>query len=929
MKKLFVSSVILSCIFLCGCNKKEVLELPADDTAETLSVPHKLSEYYEREEYDISEYIAVDDIAFTDDGTYISGLKLSEEKRVINVLDTGKNEMYQINLNFSFDWIDNVCILGDRTYILHDSCSVTIVETEIGRLINQKTDFIYARDIQYDGRNIVLVNQSEGIITFWDTEMNFISELSVKSLLDVPDNGFMMYRILQTEKYLYVTVQSEKSADIYILDSENNIVSQKNISDLPGYIYSVYENEDSVIISSYDSSDDRKLCSYVDVININNGTVESTYEIDGAQFVMYNYSDGNFIGLNNESAFTYSSATESYDQLGESDGYQNGDIKQSGKNIIFCPEIGGNLNQVFSYISLSGEKNDILIDKNIRKKGVISNGRFYCNYESQDTGDTALSVYDREGNIVLDIELDKEADDMTDYYPACCTPERIYSVSCDITDDNNILNIYNMSGEKISEYPVDDIGYLYNIVSGASGDFAWILKGDKSEVYRLTDERAVKLEKFCGINPYYIYSGDSKYDFYYVAGTTLYGYTDAGSESERILNFVDSGISDISEIFMKTSEDRYLCSKNGAEGTQYYILSKASDEVLEQMNSRKILVAAGDCSWWENKISDIITEFNAGNKEMFITCRDYSDSSENDEISALNRDVINGDVPDIFISYGGLDMNALENMGMFEDLSGYLSDYSDKFISGYYNVKKDGGFYSVSPSIEFSVISSTEECGINGPMVTTEDFLSCAREKNLGFKNSREEIFRYFVLSQADSYISKEEKTCDFDSEQFTELMEYIKSAEDENGTLMIEYFCDTFLIGRKLKNSFSVSRDGNSSGIITELPRISVSSSSEYKKEACDLIKTFLSGDFQSKVDFRIPVIQEYAFPSARLNDSERESVMNMFENAVSESETDFSVQNILIQNAEKYFSGYVDVHEMADSIQNQIKLYLNERYE
>ena len=75
--------------------------------------------------------------------------------------------------------------------------------------------------------------------------------------------------------------------------------------------------------------------------------------------------------------------------------------------------------------------------------------------------------------------------------------------------------------------------------------------------------------------------------------------------------------------------------------------------------------------------------------------------------------------------------------------------------------------------------------------------------------------------------------------------MEYIKSAEDENGTLMIEYFCDTFLIGRKLKNSFSVSRDGNSSGIIKELPRISVSSSSEYKKEACDLIKTFLSGDF------------------------------------------------------------------------------------
>ena len=151
------------------------------------------------------------------------------------------------------------------------------------------------------------------------------------------------------------------------------------------------------------------------------------------------------------------------------------------------------------------------------------------------------------------------------------------------------------------------------------------------------------------------------------------------------------------------------------------------------------------------------------------------------------------------------------------------------------------------------------------------------------FTNSREEIFRYFVLSQADSYISKEEKTCDFDSEQFTELMEYIKSAEDENGTLMIEYFCDTFLIGRKLKNSFSVSRDGNSSGIITELPRISVSSSSEYKKEACDLIKTFLSGDFQSKVDFRIPVIQEYVFPSARFNDSERESVMNVFENAVS----------------------------------------------
>ncbi len=916
----------MTSIALCGCNSKEFKLSPETGNTQLQSVPHTLTEYYEKDEYDTSEYISIDDIVFSNDGIYISGIKLTGDAAFANVLDTEKNEMYQINLNFSFDWIDNICILGNNAYILHDSQSIAIVDIKSGKLINEKNNFIYARDIYYDSQNIVLFNQNEGVITLWDTELNFISELSIKDLLKVPSESYTMYRMLKTENYMYITVQSEKNATLYILNDNQKIVNKKEINDLPGYIYSIYENGENVIVTSYDKSSDGRKCTYVDFINIYDDNIVSTYEIYDTQFVSYNYSNKNFICNNGDYAFNYIPSENSYEKLDESDGYINGDIKQSGKNIIFCPDINSNLKHVFSYISSLDNKNDFFIDKNVRSKGVIANQRFYCNYENEKTGDTSLAIYDNTGNIILDTELDKESDDLIDYYPAYCTNNRIYSVSCEIYSENKRLNIYNTDGEKISEYTVDNIDYLYKIISGKNCDFAWILKDGKSEIYSLTDEKALKIESLSNINPYDMFHGDNKYDLYYLSGTTLYGYSYGNSESKRIFNYLDSGLSNIGSTFGTINEKQYICSNYDSEGTKYFTLTQASDEVLEKLNSRKILVAAGECSLWDKEVSEAINKFNSESKELFIKCRDYSDFSESNEISGLNRDVINRDIPDILISYGDNDLNVLKNMDLFEELSEHLSDYNEKFIVNHSKTNETKNYYSISPSLYLVRICSIEDYSFLGSDISIEEFLDYAEKENLKFINSKEEIFRYFVLNQADSFINREESTCYFNSELFIRLLKYINTADSENGTLIINYFNDTNVAGRNLKNSFCVSKDGNTSGFIAGLPKISVFSTSRYKKEACDLIKIFLSEEYQGKITGKIPVIKDIAFSDIRLQKSEKENLLNVLENASSESVVDFSIENILIQNADDYFNNHSDLYETIDNIQKQVSIYLNE---
>lgn len=94
--------------------------------------------------------------------------------------------------------------------------------------------------------------------------------------------------------------------------------------------------------------------------------------------------------------------------------------------------------------------------------------------------------------------------------------------------------------------------------------------------------------------------------------------------------------------------------------------------VPEDGDGRQTLVLAG--SYLNETVTQAVLAFNRDNTEYQIKVKDYFDPNDPDPyapLDALNRDIIAGDVPDLFV-LDNLDFDALRKQGLLADLTGIL-----------------------------------------------------------------------------------------------------------------------------------------------------------------------------------------------------------------------------------------------------------------
>lgn len=900
---------------------------------------HKLTEYYENTIYDNNEYIQIQDISFINNEHHIIGLKNNiDTDNKISIFNSKTKEIYSFVVNFEYDFISDVYIDNNNTAYILENEQVSVIDFKTGK-IKSEHDVKYGEHIIIFNNNILIFTPST--IEFYDTEFNYKSTINVKEKLE---GDMYISDVAINDNKLYTWGYDETTSEMYvnIFDETLTLIDTYNYNDMPGYAYNIFIDGDEFILTSHDGE-----TSYIDIINKADGSVKDFYEVPDAQFIYYGYKENEVLAAMLDTVFSYNYKTKNRTEVIEPE-LEKGNFFYSNEYIFSFPKSSYCIETMYTY-----KENTISFGDTI-SSGITSDGTPYCLYNT-DNDQREIKFLDVTNSDEKTIELFSENYVIGNIIE--CTEDRIYA-NAFTQDDNNILVTYDKNGEFLNKLSMNSNQHILKIVSSDNEIF---ILTEENYIYSVNKDGDTLLPILETTLIENIYTGDDKYDFYFCSGSVIYGYDHETKNKTRILNLIDSSILGVPTLFATADENSYICDDINSE---YRLLKKVDDATLEKLNSRKIIYIAGNNFAYNTELSEEIAEFNKKSTDCYIVCKDYSsdiDTTKDSYFSALYEDIINGDIPDIFVLGNGFNAKLLAKTELFAD----INEFMDKSVSETVFDKSLEQFtfndrlYAVSPSFTLRGIISCDDNIISKNNYTFEEFLDIAESKKLGFYNeSFEVLYDYFVLSHVDDFIDYKEGKCYFDSELFIRLIKYLKNSLSYEPVLAVESICDFNDFENKTATYgenfifFDVSKDGESHGIISPVNSFAISSVSENADIAWKFVNEYLGDEYQSKIENIFPSSKQHfenIFKNSQstlngkgtfymdingefnddyvidISESDKETITSIIENS-SGSQADDNITMILIEHMYMYIDGILTAEETAKELQRIVTLYMQE---
>lgn len=402
-----------------------------------------------------------------------------------------------------------------------------------------------------------------------------------------------------------------------------------------------------------------------------------------------------------------------------------------------------------------------------------------------------------------------------------------------------------------------------------------------------------------------ISTGTGNYSTYILQTDALYGYNSKTKSVDEVINWLDSDIegNNVSTVLSLNDGSFIACatSESGESSNIYRLSKKASSE----MSKTKVITIAG-CDI-DQKISSAVSEYNKKSKSYRIRINDYTQyNTEKNQYSGsiekLKNDFMSGKSSDIILSNsfnGGL--NALESKGSFADLYDIMKkDDTVKKDSFLPNVLKafeyKGKLYELPVSFSVNTISGKKKFVGNKENWTLEEMMKDYKAMPSGTEftsnSNAENLFSTFVNYNIGNYVDFNKKSCNFDTPEFKELLDFCKSfgKDKRDWQNMTEedwqkYSIDQAMASRNDKRfieiaSYSSFRDyhnavagiynnepitlagypspnGNGGNISVSNLKFSIAADSPVKSAAWDFVKQFFTEEYQSSSDndFEFPV--------------------------------------------------------------------------
>ena len=368
----------------------------------------------------------------------------------------------------------------------------------------------------------------------------------------------------------------------------------------------------------------------------------------------------------------------------------------------------------------------------------------------------------------------------------------------------------------------DDKGYVYTYdyqtvnVYGPDGSFVFSKSGDElngqicrlsaSEVGMTTSSADGKMV-FKQLDPetkdwgketpvssraWNILPGNDVYAYFFMDNGNIFGERRDNGDVEKVVDWmacdVDSNTIN-SDRFGFLSDGRivavtYEYADNGPSKQQILVLNRV-DAASVQTKTELTLA----CLYLDYNLRSQIVRFNKTNPDYRIVVKDYSEYATDDDsntgLTKLNTEIISGNVPDIIANETGLPLAQYASKGLLEDLWPYIDadpEYSrDKLMAQPLNAAQTEGKLYRLP-LDFGVTTAVGLGKVVGEYTTwtladVKNALSKLPEGAMVVNQyyTQSEMLMYCVAMNAKDFMDWQNGTCNFDSDEFRALLEFVK----------------------------------------------------------------------------------------------------------------------------------------------------------
>lgn len=470
----------------------------------------------------------------------------------------------------------------------------------------------------------------------------------------------------------------------------------------------------------------------------------------------------------------------------------------------------------------------------------------------------------------------------------------------------------------------------------------------------------------CNADSEYGIISSKEYDFNYISDDGIYGYNITNNKSICIFNYDKYGIKseEIEDIFYSDmNEITFSILSNEGEGSKIALYSQNNN----QIKKTKIIYGAFQIN---TEMRNAIHIFNKNNDEYIIETKEYfnEDESYNDAIRKLNEDIASGKVPDI------LDLSLLSNqyisIGLYEDMSNYITNSQkineDILLENVLEaMKTNDKLYTITPGFSISTLICKNEGSEKYNELNIQKMKQISNELENGdlllVANSKDELLSIMLEGNLSDYFNLENGTCQFNSEDFKQLLEFCNEFQFDNIENLdkqelihqnkMSLVSETNFIPSDIINYRNLFGDeityigypnnnGSNSYFVFE-NQIGIYSNSNKKDGAWKFIEMILSYDYQKRFidiysdDSLIPSRKDcynelldnmISSEEIKISIEEKDNFSKMVNSTQKCSSYDITVMKIILEESQVYFNGKKSIDEIVNLIQSRCETYMNE---
>lgn len=588
-----------------------------------------------------------------------------------------------------------------------------------------------------------------------------------------------------------------------------------------------------------------------------------------------------------------------------------------------------------------------------------------------DDGLCSLKRFNSDGTVSLSAELSQILDDGHSLAHDCA----FISIGADgrpcvaVRDAGTFVYLFDQEGKYL--FSLSDEGNLLETVTTAEGLVGICAKTRDRMNYQLLaldieKERWAEDKQYLG-TAFGIYGG-TKNSFYLFDGSSLYAYSSGSKDRQLVFNAADLGIGIADMLVCELSEGKLavLSASTGNSEELSYRLAVLSPGEDQRTVLRMVSLAAFPT------LKQAVAEFNKENPVYMIELEEYfpyeenvSDTDWNNAILKLNTQLMAGNVPDI-LDMSGLPAADYYNKGLLEDLYPYLENDPDIRLENYFTnvfdaISLNGDLPYITNGVAVISIAAASDVLGDRSSWTMEDLTGLVAQYGLySFGNLTGSGYLRIMLQTDNSIVDWSNGECHFDSPEFIQMLEFAGRLQSAGGTWFdegAENSCFAsyevvfnanklaqlrVLYGGKLNMIGFPSPLGEYQAIRPEV-KVGISSNGSHKEGAWAFAKMLLmeqtqqsswylpihKGAFasmmQTALDGKSMWAEYYGNHKVTQEDVETaEALMNGINHVYSDNTT---LEEIVLEQAEKYFSGDLSAQETASMIQSKASIYLKEQ--